>query len=227
MILDLTAAKGNIFSGKSVRRGGRLRSVSGGILWYLGALTLQQHQTSKKKKLFSYKVQVEEAEWEMMLKTYVSWEGKRAEVKVGNELSARTGSEPQRKPIGLGAAISIVPTHCKSLELWIVIGREGFGGGGGGADWSISEFRIWVCSLWKCKVKTLRITRFVEDGENKRSLFSGDVSRTLLQEAQNRFDFCLKAHSSILSSFFFLKWCSFNPELDFDPLLERAGILLF
>lgn len=67
MILDLTAAKGNIFSGKSVRRGGRLRSVSGGILWYLGALTLQQHHQIG-KRAFSYKVQVEEAEWEMMQK---------------------------------------------------------------------------------------------------------------------------------------------------------------
>ncbi|KAH0872553.1 LOW QUALITY PROTEIN: hypothetical protein HID58_069915 [Brassica napus] len=123
VILDLTAARGNIFSGKSVRRGGRLRSVSGGILWYLGALTLQQHQIGK--RAFAYKVQVEEAEWEMMQKR--TFRERRAEVKVGNELSARTGSEPQRKPIGLGAAISIVPTHCKSLELSIVIGREGFG----------------------------------------------------------------------------------------------------
>lgn len=46
-------------------------------------------------------------------------------MKVGKELSGRTGREPQRKPIGLEAAISIVPTHCKSLELSIVFGRQG------------------------------------------------------------------------------------------------------
>jgi hypothetical protein len=48
---------------------------------------------------------------------YVCGVGRRAEWKEWKDLSVGTGIEPQRKPTGLGVAISNVPTQRRSPEL--------------------------------------------------------------------------------------------------------------